>query len=372
MDTARRPTKVQMPSDPALHPAHVVAIRPDVDASVVSRGDYILSIETPQGARNVVAPADGRVEVDVSLMQTLQPNDILFSVWNDDRAAAQTGDDQAQSKKQTKRSVPRGSKNRSSLFSILGSLLLTLILLALAILAAGFAFSFLYGEPKLNREFAVVAAVLALTVLSLGWLITKIFRRRSIVASLGLLFFAAALAAGAFLPSVRTFEKQVAAPLFVLALDQIGPLLGDVSSPTPKLASQSQTVVTLPAASYSGGYDDDPFLGDVLLVGFNFCPRGWTEADGKLLPVSSYSALFSLYGTIYGGDGRTTFGIPDLRGRAPAHISKETGYGNGGQGQRSGTDYLDAKRGSEAMSINQPYLVMQYCVALIGNYPSRN
>lgn len=66
-----------------------------------------------------------------------------------------------------------------------------------------------------------------------------------------------------------------------------------------------------PSRSFS-----EPFVGQVALVGFNFAPRGWSFCSGQLLPISSNSALFSLYGTFYGGDGRTTFALPDLRGRS--------------------------------------------------------
>lgn len=59
----------------------------------------------------------------------------------------------------------------------------------------------------------------------------------------------------------------------------------------------------------------EPYLGDVMIVGFNFCPRQWAEANGQLLPINSNQALFSLLGTQFGGDGRTTFALPDLRGR---------------------------------------------------------
>ncbi len=59
----------------------------------------------------------------------------------------------------------------------------------------------------------------------------------------------------------------------------------------------------------------EPTLGQLGLVGFNFAPRGWTFCSGQLLSIASNSALFSLYGTFYGGDGRTTFALPDLRGR---------------------------------------------------------
>lgn len=64
----------------------------------------------------------------------------------------------------------------------------------------------------------------------------------------------------------------------------------------------------------------EPFLGEVKMVGFNFPPRGWAQCDGQLLPISQNAALFSILGTSYGGDGRTTFGLPDLRGRVPIHV----------------------------------------------------
>jgi len=61
----------------------------------------------------------------------------------------------------------------------------------------------------------------------------------------------------------------------------------------------------------------DPFIGEVTMFAGNFAPRGWAFCDGQLLPIASYNALFSILGTNYGGDGRTTFGLPDLRGRGP-------------------------------------------------------
>jgi microcystin-dependent protein len=62
-----------------------------------------------------------------------------------------------------------------------------------------------------------------------------------------------------------------------------------------------------------------PFLGEIRLVGFNFAPQGWAFCDGSLLGISEYEALFVLIGTTYGGDGQTTFGLPDLRGRVAIH-----------------------------------------------------
>jgi microcystin-dependent protein len=69
----------------------------------------------------------------------------------------------------------------------------------------------------------------------------------------------------------------------------------------------------------------DPFIGQILLVGFNFAPVGWHICDGTLLPIQQYTALFSLLGTYYGGDGTTNFALPDLRSRVPIGM----GQGNG-------------------------------------------
>jgi microcystin-dependent protein len=65
----------------------------------------------------------------------------------------------------------------------------------------------------------------------------------------------------------------------------------------------------------------EPFIGQICLFGFNFAPRGWAQCNGQLLPISQNTALFSLLGTMYGGNGTTTFGLPDLRGRLPMHVS---------------------------------------------------
>ena len=83
----------------------------------------------------------------------------------------------------------------------------------------------------------------------------------------------------------------------------------------------------------------EPFIGQTSYFPYTFCPRGWSEADGKLLEISQYSALFSLLGANYGGDGRTTFGLPDFR--------------------RDGETYSEYDAG-------------RWCVALEGVFPSRN
>jgi len=173
----------------------------------------------------------------------------------------------------------------------------------------------------------------------------------------------------------------------------------------------------------------EPYLGELMLVGYNFCPRGWTDANGQLLPISQYSALFSLYGTTFGGDGRTTFALPDLRGRAPIHFGdgSTTGLGQYRLGERSGsesltittdnmpshshalnatneiankngpgTDFLAIPSldldiyhegpankvmdpgtigntgGSQPIKKRSPYLAMRWCVALQGLFPSRS
>ncbi len=82
----------------------------------------------------------------------------------------------------------------------------------------------------------------------------------------------------------------------------------------------------------------DPFIGQVITVGFNFCPRGWAPANGQLLPIAQNTALFSLYGTMYGGDGRTTFALPDLRGRAVVNAGQGPGMMNYRVGQRGGLE----------------------------------
>lgn len=82
----------------------------------------------------------------------------------------------------------------------------------------------------------------------------------------------------------------------------------------------------------------DPYLGEIRIVGFGFAPQGWADCDGQLLPISQHNALFSLLGTYYGGDGRTTFGVPDLRGRFPMHVGSGPGLSSRNQGQKFGSE----------------------------------
>lgn len=80
------------------------------------------------------------------------------------------------------------------------------------------------------------------------------------------------------------------------------------------------------------------FIGEIRLVGFNFAPQGWAKCDGQLLSINQNQALFSLLGTQYGGDGETTFGIPDLRARVPMHAGNGPGIGNHPIGQKGGSE----------------------------------
>lgn len=82
---------------------------------------------------------------------------------------------------------------------------------------------------------------------------------------------------------------------------------------------------------------DNQFLGQVLLFGGNFAPRGWAFCAGQLLSIAQYNALFSLLGTTYGGDGVTTFGLPDLRGRVPMHYGTGPGLTPTTLGEAKGT-----------------------------------
>ncbi|WP_418602405.1 phage tail protein [Hwangdonia sp.] len=171
----------------------------------------------------------------------------------------------------------------------------------------------------------------------------------------------------------------------------------------------------------------DPFIGQISMFAGNFAPRGWALCDGQLLPISQYSALFSILGTTYGGDGETTFALPDLRGRVPMHEGSGPGLTNRPLGQKfgsetntlavnqmpshshtvnavtddgnqsvptgnlpAGTKVLDKEYSNAAsnttMNANminangdnqpvnniQPVLVINYIIALEGVYPSRN
>lgn len=82
----------------------------------------------------------------------------------------------------------------------------------------------------------------------------------------------------------------------------------------------------------------DPLVGEMMVAGFNFCPNGWLAANGQILSIAQNTALFSLLGTTYGGNGQTTFALPDLRSRAPVHVGQGPGLSNYDLGQVGGTE----------------------------------
>ena len=84
----------------------------------------------------------------------------------------------------------------------------------------------------------------------------------------------------------------------------------------------------------------EPFVGEIRMFAGNFAPRCWAYCDGQLLAVSQNDTLFSLLGTIYGGDGRTTFGLPDLRGRFPMHAGNGSQLSNRRLGEKEGAEQV--------------------------------
>jgi microcystin-dependent protein len=172
----------------------------------------------------------------------------------------------------------------------------------------------------------------------------------------------------------------------------------------------------------------EPFVGQIIMAGFNFAPRGYATCDGQLLSIAQNTALFSLLGTTFGGDGRVTFGLPDLRGRVPVHQGQGPGLTNRTMGEVSGSETvtlistqmpmhnhlvsvtnvagaLPTSNGnflatsgdtnvpiyrptSDGSTLNpqsiglaggnqphnnmQPYLVINFCIAMEGIFPSRN
>ena len=174
----------------------------------------------------------------------------------------------------------------------------------------------------------------------------------------------------------------------------------------------------------------EPFIGQIIMFGGSFAPKGWALCDGNLLAIESNQALFSILGTTYGGDGRTTFGLPDLRGRVSVHAGSGPGLNTIRLGQKAGSETLSASdmpshthtanlRGvneksnttvprstslgiseqnmyyggattpdqnlasgsvtvdsaggsSSDVNIRNPYVAVNYIIALVGTYPSRN
>ncbi|MGF1641473.1 MAG: phage tail protein [Rhodospirillales bacterium] len=106
------------------------------------------------------------------------------------------------------------------------------------------------------------------------------------------------------------------------------------------VAASAAVLVAMAGTPKPAAAGPEPFIGELMLVPYTFCPRGFAEAQGQLLAISQFSALFSLVGTTYGGDGRTTFALPDLRGRVPVGFGQGPGLANVQLGERAGADQV--------------------------------
>lgn len=152
--------------------------------------------------------------------------------------------------------------------------------------------------------------------------------------------------------------------------------------------SRPATTPETPIAVEAENYGLEPFIGEISMFAGNFAPRGWALCNGQLLSIADNSALFSLLGTTYGGDGRTTFALPDLRGRVVIHPGTGEGLSTYRLGQEGGSESVSHKRmmkvgsagdSQKGTSIGigdgsniQPYGTVNYIIALQGIYPSRN
>ena len=83
-----------------------------------------------------------------------------------------------------------------------------------------------------------------------------------------------------------------------------------------------------------------PFVAEIRIVGFNFAPTGWAQCNGQILPISQNTALFSLLGTFYGGDGKSTFALPNMHGNAPVHQGQGNGLSERFLGETSGSQFV--------------------------------
>ena len=128
----------------------------------------------------------------------------------------------------------------------------------------------------------------------------------------------------------------------------------------------------------------EPLLAEIKMFAGNFAPRGWALCDGQLLPISQNQALFAILGTTYGGDGKTTFALPDLRGRFPMHPGTGPGLHAHQLGERGGQDDATVERvkagghgfdqGDVGFVVHAqpPFLAVNFIIALEGIFPSRS
>lgn len=149
----------------------------------------------------------------------------------------------------------------------------------------------------------------------------------------------------------------------------------------------SERLANMEAASSNEVVGVNPLIGEISLFAGNFAPRGYALCHGQPMSISSNSALFSVLGTYYGGDGRTTFHLPDLRGRAPIGAGQGPGLKNVELGQKGGVDEgklnvnktkvsQDGNNITEVISHIEgnrpPYTSLNYIICVDGIYPSRN
>ena len=113
----------------------------------------------------------------------------------------------------------------------------------------------------------------------------------------------------------------------------------------------------------------EPFIGMIMLVGWNFEPHGWAFCDGRMLSISQNTALFALLGTTYGGNGTTTFALPDLRGRVPVGMGTGKNLPSVVIGQTGSSPAANAAPGQP--TVTTPTLGLNYVIALQGIFPSR-
>ena len=158
-----------------------------------------------------------------------------------------------------------------------------------------------------------------------------------------------------------------------------------------EIAAMNAELATLKTAQAQGTVVDEGMMGEIRMFAGNFAPRGWAFCEGQLLPIAQNSALFSLLGTNYGGDGRTTFGLPDLRGRAPIGAGRGPGLAEtylGALSGRASTTVRTTKiavtpaqgRSQSATAVSDipdgvstvgPRTSVNFIIATQGIYPSR-
>jgi microcystin-dependent protein len=109
----------------------------------------------------------------------------------------------------------------------------------------------------------------------------------------------------------------------------------------------------------------DPFVAEIRIFPFNFAPKGWAWCNGQLLPISQNTALFALLGTTYGGDGKSTFALPDLMGRAPMHPGQGPGLSLHDLGEEGGSETVTLLESEMPVHIHQTK-----GIAALGNQPS--